>query len=88
MMSILDDKTREASTLKVEVHRLMDAVSAGKAALDRLQKERTSSVIPAGGLTVGASSSALNSGWDHLLEIWSYLSSTFDSLLNVSFILF
>lgn len=39
MMSILNEKTREASSLKGEVHRLMSAVSAGKAALAKLQQD-------------------------------------------------
>lgn len=36
---MLNDKTREASSLKSEVHVLMSAVSAGKAALSKLQAE-------------------------------------------------
>lgn len=39
MMSVLNEKTREASSLKGEVHRLMSVVSAGKAALAKLQQD-------------------------------------------------
>ena len=39
MIAILDEKTREASSLKSEVHRLMNVVSAGKAAIAKLQQD-------------------------------------------------
>ena len=39
MMRVLDEKTREASMLKSEVHRLMSVVSAGKAAITKLQQD-------------------------------------------------
>lgn len=39
MMLILSEKTREASSLKGEVHHLMNVVSAGKAALAKLQQD-------------------------------------------------
>ncbi|XP_070577125.1 thyroid receptor-interacting protein 11-like isoform X2 [Ptychodera flava] len=39
MMSVLNEKTRECSNLKNEVHRLMKAVSEGSAALNKLQED-------------------------------------------------
>ena len=39
MMSILNEKTRECSTLKGEVHRLMNVISAEKNALSKLQQD-------------------------------------------------
>lgn len=39
MMLILSEKTREASSLKGEVHHLMSVVSAGKSALAKLQQD-------------------------------------------------
>lgn len=39
IMSILNEKTRECSSLKSEVHRLMNVVSAEKTALSKLQQD-------------------------------------------------
>lgn len=39
MMQVLNDKTRECSQLKGEVHKLMNVVSAEKAALSKLQQD-------------------------------------------------
>ncbi|XP_074662734.1 uncharacterized protein LOC141915192 isoform X2 [Tubulanus polymorphus] len=39
MMSVMTEKSREASKLKGEVHRLMNVVSAEKVAIEKLQKD-------------------------------------------------
>ncbi|XP_064623324.1 thyroid receptor-interacting protein 11-like isoform X2 [Lineus longissimus] len=39
MMSVLSEKSRECSSLKSEVHRLMNVISAEKAALEKLQQD-------------------------------------------------
>ena len=41
MMSILNERTREGSQLKAEVHRLMNVISAERAALTKLQKDNS-----------------------------------------------
>ncbi|CAH1793242.1 unnamed protein product [Owenia fusiformis] len=41
IMAILSEKTREASTLKSEVHRLMSVISAEKSAIAKLQQDNT-----------------------------------------------
>ncbi|XP_052106690.1 thyroid receptor-interacting protein 11-like [Mytilus californianus] len=39
IMAVMNEKSREASTLKSEVHRLMNVVAAEKSAIDKLQKD-------------------------------------------------
>jgi chromosome segregation ATPase len=39
IMAVMNEKSREASSLKSEVHRLMNTVAAEKSAIDKLQKD-------------------------------------------------
>lgn len=39
IMAVMNEKSREASSLKSEVHRLMNVVAAEKSAIDKLQKD-------------------------------------------------
>ncbi|VDH89781.1 Hypothetical predicted protein [Mytilus galloprovincialis] len=39
IMAVMNEKSREASSLKSEVHRLMNVVAASKSAIDKLQKD-------------------------------------------------